>query len=317
VLGVLILSGDQLSTTTGTSGKAPGALLCLGVVLGGYLLTFAYRTGPLHAVGIAATLLALPPFLFFSLYDSNSLPPVPLATALFVTAATWLVSYLVAPGRGHALYLGTGLIAAWLWAMEATEHILTTPFQTVTSGSLFFSPDDSTVVNVHSPDLHTLALMSFIFGIGALIDAVIVERHGYRGMATPLLFTGVVTLAAAIAFISGDAQESGTGGLAILAGLAVLLIGATSGRRLTTWAGGAGVAIGAGLLVDTLAGDSPRGAGLSLVVAGVIVVVVAHVVSTSWKEPPETTAGPSTLAYKGGSTQPAVPPPPPATSSLG
>jgi hypothetical protein len=162
-----------------------------------------------------------------------------------------------------------------------------------------------------------LALISLLFAAGALIDAVTCDRHGRRGMATPLLFVGVVTLAAGIAFLGDDLNESGTGGMAIVAGLAVIVIGATAGRRLTTWAGGAGVAIGTILIVDTLAGDSPRGAGLSLIIAGLIVVATAHVVSTSWKEPAETTPGPSALAYKGGSTQPPAPPPPPAGSALG
>src|SRR5262249_44238870 len=127
VVGVNVLSGDHLGHNRGAAGQAPGALVCLAIVVGGYILAAVYRDGALRTVGVAATLLALPPFLFFTTFSANDVPPIPIATILFVSSAVWLVSFVYGPTRGHLLYLGAGLIAAWLWLLQATENTFTYP----------------------------------------------------------------------------------------------------------------------------------------------------------------------------------------------
>src|SRR5690606_36919286 len=53
--------------------------------------------------------------------DAHDVPPVSFEAVLGLSAAAWLVSYVVGPGRGRPLLLGAGLIFAWLFALQVIE----------------------------------------------------------------------------------------------------------------------------------------------------------------------------------------------------
>jgi hypothetical protein len=333
VFGGLLIGADNIGGGSGGSGsQVPGAAISLAIVLAGYWLSFRFRTGALGAAAVAATVVALPVFLGFALYDSGNVPPLPFDQILLVSTLLWLVSYAAGPARGHNLYLGAGLIGLWLWLLEISEHLLSFPFRALDSlSSLSILPSNPFGTSPFSgspfgtspfgvgdtPDAHTIAAISLVLAVVSLLAAVLLDRGNRRGMATPLMFVGLIQLAVGVILYGDRLEQVGEGFAALLLGLGVVWMGAVAGRRLTTWVGAASVWLGIVLLVDEVLGDSATGEGVGVIIAGLAIVVAAHILSTSWQEPDETVQGPSTFRYSWGSVQPSGPPPPPAGSVLG
>ncbi len=323
VWGALLIGADNIGGGSGGGGsQAPGAVISLAIVLAGYWLSFRFRTGALGAAAVAASVVALPVFFGFALYDNNNVPPLPFDQILLLSAIVWLAAYLFGPARGHNLYLGAGLIGVWLWLLEVSEHLLSFPsralgslssFSVITGSASGGSPFDFG----DTPDAHTIAAISFALAVVSLFAAALFDRNKRQGIATPLLFVGIIQLAVGVILYGDDLEQTGEGLAAILLGLVIVWMGASAERRLTTWVGAASVSIGLLLLVDQVLGDGATGEGVGVIAAGLALVVAAHIVSSSWDEPSETTPGPSTFRYSGGSLQPSGPPPPPAGSVLG
>jgi len=323
VEGVLLVSGDKLFGGGGGGGsQAPGIVLCLAVILVGYGLIARFVHGPLAAAGTAGAAITLPPLWFFLTYSKSSSPDF--ATILVLSSALWTVAYLFGPGRGRALFLGAALLGWWLWAMEATEGVFSFPFVLIgglassfSSASPFSGSSGNDVFARNVPDPSNLGWISLAFAVVYLVAAVALDRRGRHGIATPFMFAGVLTLFTGIGLHSNDFEEAGTGLALVAVGLVLTRLGPLAARRASTWIGAVAVVVGFVLIVDDAVGDDITTMGALLVVVGAATIVVAHVVSTAWKEPPETEPGPSRFVYSGGSTQPSGPPPPPAGSVLG
>jgi len=80
--------------------------------------------------------------------------------------------------------------------------------------------------------------------------------------------------------------------LLVFVGLALAWYGAPFGRRFTTWLWSAGVALGLVLIVGKIFTDSYTGAGITLLVLGVLVVLGASVLATASREPADIEDGP-------------------------
>jgi hypothetical protein len=125
---------------------------------------------------------------------------------------------------------------------------------------------------------------------------------------------GLLALFSGIAFLGDDLEVSGTGLAYFWVGVLIAADGAMSGRRGTTWFGGALVALGTGLFVGDLLPDdaSPNTGGVAFMLAGGALVLLAVWLAATTHEPPDDEPGPSVLrrpTRPAGSAPVAAPPP--------
>lgn len=304
VIGAISLGGDQLfGTSSGEGSQIPGLLITLAVIVTGVALTAHYRNGPLAAAGVAASATALPPFLAFLTYSKGSPPSVD--TILIVSCLGWAAGYLVGPGRGHNLYVGAALLGLWLWFIEVTEHVFSSPTN--------FPFSDFGLSG--GPDVTTVGIYSLVFAVGYLVAARVLDGRNMRGLGTPFAFAGVVTLIIGISSLGEDLQQVGTGVAFVVAGVILMYLGATEGRRATNWIG-AILVFGGITTVVADPFDTATSFGFAEIIVGTGAIALAHWVATQFREPPEIEPVLSRF-YSVGSVQPSGPPPPPAGSVLG
>ena len=310
VLGAVLIGGDQLAGTNGGgSRQIPGMLITLGVIVLGVILTARWHDGPFAAAGVAASAIAVVPFFVFATYSSGSVPPV--ATILFLSWVSWAAGYVVAPGRGHPVYLAAALVGLWTWVIEATQHVSSLPAFAVGSA---LDPTERLGLRA-APDLTAIGNYSLAFALVYLVAGRLFDGNGKHGVATPLMGTGIVILIVGIVALSPDLEQVGTGVALWLAGLVLLLLGATQGRRGTNWIGAILVFIGVSVVLEKPF-DTATALGFAELWAAAVVVLLAAITSVQFREPSELDPIPSRF-YSGGSVQPSGPPPPPAGSVLG
>jgi len=324
VVGAIALGGDQLfGTSSGEGSQIPGLLITFAVIVAGVALTASYRSGPLAAAGVAASAAALPAFLAFLTYSQDS--PPSFDTILLLSFIGWAAGYLVGPGRGHSLYVGAALLGLWLWFVEVTEHLFSFPVnflfglaRAASAGTIDSSSSSSSSFGASSgsvPDATTIGIYTLVFAVGYLVVARLLDRRNLRGLATPFTFAGVVTLIVGVASLSNDLEQVGTGIAFAIAGLLLIYLGATEGRRATNLVGAILVFLGITTVVaDPF--DTATSFGFAEIIVGTVAILIAHWIATQFHEPPETEPVLSRF-YSAGSVQPSGPPPPPAGSVLG
>jgi hypothetical protein len=320
VFGAVVISGDQLiSADSGGGSQFPGIVITLAVVVAGVVAAARYRTGPLAAAGVAASGIALLPFFFFLTYSKNSAPSF--GTILLLSTLGWIAGYLLAPSRGHAFYLALALVGLWLWVVEVTEKLFSFPIgflfalANVASSSAVGGSSSSDFGFKSGPDATTIGGYTLAFAVVYLVVGRVLDRRELRGMATPFMFAGILTLIIGIAAVADDLGEVPTGLVLAVTGAVLCYFGATESRRGTNWAGAILAFLGVTTVV-TNPFDSPTAGGMAELAAGAVVILLAHWISTQFHEPRETDAVLSRF-YSVGSVQPSGPPPPPAGSVLG
>lgn len=313
VLGILVMGGD-LGGDLGGDGfnRVPGLVLSVLLVGAGLWAVSAFGDRPAGTAGTVAAVLGVPPAAGFATVDPAALPPVSPDVVLGLSAAAWLGMWAAGPTRSRPFPLGAGLVAAWLFVLEITEGVFAFPFQLLGSlsptpqpdpfggftsgggqdpfgGGLFGGP------TVLPPDPDTLAVLSLVFAAAYLGAARVLDRTGGRGAATPFTVAALVCGPVGVLLWADTLQAAGTGLAFGVLGAVFAVSGALAGRRATTWAGGAMVALGLFLVVADAVGDDADGttAGAALAVVGAVTVVAAHLLADSLGEPPETVPGPS------------------------
>jgi hypothetical protein len=336
VLGALIISIDSLDGDGDGLNRWPGVLLSLALVIAGMVALSKAPETPIGTAGVVAAALGLPAFMVFVTLSETDLPPYDTTAVLVISTVAWVVAWAVGPGRGHPFFLGAGLLGAWWSALELIEGLFSAPFTIV--GAFFdafsepFAPGadpfdpgfDGTFgpgsfVEPSVPDATTVGLISLLFGIAYLVVGRRLDRAGRFGVGTPFAVATLPCLLLAVTSLADDLDVGGTGALLISLGALLAWHGATVGRRLTTWVGGAGVAIGVATLLSDVS-DSALVIGMLYLAAGIGTVAVAHAVGQALSEPAETVPGPSVLRSGSGATAPpppGAPPGPPAGQAAG
>jgi hypothetical protein len=320
VVGSIALGGDQLfGTSSGNGSQFPGVIITLAVIVAGVALAAQYRHGPLAAAGVAASATALPPFLGFLTYSKGS--PPSFATIFGLSFVGWTAGYFAGPARGHNLYAGAALIGLWMWFIETTEHLFTFPtallfrFASVASAGTVNTPSATSLSSGSAPDASTIGYYTLAFAAAYLVVSRVLDRRALHGLATPFSFAGIVTLIVGISALSNDLEQVGTGIAFAVAGLVLVFLGATEGRRGTNWVGAILVFFGiTTVIADPF--DTATAFGFAEIIAGAVAIVLAHWVVTQFHEPSEVEPFLSRF-YSAGSVQPSGPPPPPAGSVLG
>ena len=191
----------------------------------------------------------------------------------------------------------------------------TTPFDQLPGSSAVLG------TSAHDKSLE-IGIVSLLFGIAYVGALWAFDRRRRRGLGTALVIPGLLALFTGTEVLGNAAHHLWVGGLlTFVAGVGFALVGDIGGRRFTTWAGGAFIALG----VYTFAGDVTNfqqsfsatnvklvrpalitiafGAGL-VVFAWVIALLRARYPGSTGSAPPAVPTGPPPL-------QPAAAPPNP------
>jgi hypothetical protein len=322
IVGVLVLAADTgLDDDTGEFSRTPGILLSALVVAAGFFVLSAMRRGPFATAGTVAAVLGVPAFMFFVTFDENSLPPYNTEAILLVSAAVWLGSYVIGPGKSRPFFLGSGLIALWFSVLELTENVFDSPFEVFglfgTSSSVSFDstgqaidPQTGEIIGsggdfgttggfdeptFDPPDPMTIGMVSLGFGVAFLLAGRWLDRKGRHGAATPFTFAAIPCLAVGVIGLADDLEAAGTGLLLVVIGLTLAYHGASIWRRATSWIGGATMALGLALFLGDMADDNVTTGGMLYVAGGIAMVFVGHLIASAIAELDElmvTTGGP-------------------------
>jgi hypothetical protein len=295
VLGTLLVGGDSLGGDNGDTGsQVPGALLSLAVVVGGLVVLAKLREGPVATAGSVAAAFGVPPLLFFLSFDESSLPPYSTELILYGSTVVWLVLWLIGPAQARSVFLGGAALGFWASALQATEGLFTSPFDALSTAFGSFDGTDFGGGGFDPPDPATMGALSLVIGLAYLFIARSWDRKGRHGAATPVFVAALVVLPFAVSFLGDELNGIGAGLLGVVVGGLVAALGASSGRRATTWLGAAGAALGFVAIVFDLF-DEPTPAGIGLIVVGALVVLGSEAGRNAVDEPDELVPGPSTI----------------------
>jgi hypothetical protein len=171
-----------------------------------------------------------------------------------------------------------------------------------------------------------IGIVSLLFGFVYLGALTLLDRRGWRGLGTAFVLPGLLALFTGTEALGNAADHAWVGGLlTFAAGVLFAVAGERGGRRFSTWAGGAFVAIGAYTFAADVANldNSFGGFGASLkrpafviMGSGCVLVALAYLVSRarprpSRRGPAEPTAPPAGPEQPFMPTLPLPPPRPP------
>jgi hypothetical protein len=306
VAGVLTLAGDAGVSDDGGFNRAPGIILSLLVVGAGLLVLQLRDQGPLATAGSVAVAAGTPAAIGFLVLGGGD---GRLDTAITLSALAWLATYVVGPGRGRPVFLGLAAYGVWSTILQmvgaggTTSLLALTPFGWFAFGESceydsFTGSSDCTSMGpfgmgFDQPDWAALGLVSLAVGLGYFLLSQRLDRSGRHGMSTPFVFVGLLAVVQGVIAMSIELEDAHGAGAVILAvGVALAGFGGSTGRRFTTWFGGAASALGVGLVVlpDV---DSASVGGLLLLGSGLVVVVVTHLVAEQLGEPDELAVDPA------------------------
>jgi hypothetical protein len=287
------LDGDGGVTTSGSSRRFLGAGLFFLLTAVGYGLVILRRRGPLATAGAVAGAAGVPLTVLFVSFDLGGAFngggfPFSVDAVYLVSILAWLISYFAVPGaKGRSFYLGLAAvgIAAYLGLKASGDAVVRTVFGSVATGGLASGGDTGTV-----------AAVGLTFGLAYYAIAVLLDKKGYAGAAVAMVYAGFVTTLGGIFGAVPSFGMLGTGFLLVVLGAGLSWYGGHFGRRFTTWAWMAALLIGIGLIVAKAIPDSYTGAGLTFIVIGLVVAMLAHVLSTATSEQPDIIDEPSVQA---------------------
>jgi uncharacterized protein DUF2510 len=204
---------------------------------------------------------------------------------LALLAAAYIGQWAWSPARGSMILLTLGLLSIWGFVLDIAADDSTsraTNFDT-------FEPIPNT--SFTSGD-ETVAYLSLALGALLLFGARTLDKRGWLGVSTSAIVVGDIAFVVGVFGVVGAFDSDTVGSILIIgAGLILTLVGATAGRRFTTWLGGIGVLIGLVALILTVF-DSADAVqfGITATVVGVAVIAaVAFIDTDGLRSTPTTT----------------------------
>jgi hypothetical protein len=310
VAGVLVAAATLAFVIEVTDHDAtlPGVGFNLLLMAAAVAVGFFVR-GPVRSAAVAALVLAIPQFWTFAVVgDGEGIDRGDFRVILLLSVVTYLVFYLLTWTRGRAILLGLALLLFTNWivfevADQATPFGLGATSQ-VTRG--FNGPRQLVGNDDHATET---GITELILAAVLLGGAVVLDRRGRAGAATPLLVVGGLQAVSAATILGVDANDVYAAGVFVaIAGLAIGLAGTLGRRRGTSWVGAAVLLVGALIVVvngtnDAVEGKDGAGAvfGAFALVAAAVLLLIGVLVARAVDEPLD------------GGEPPAVPPsaPPP------
>jgi hypothetical protein len=271
---------EGFASTGGGDRRFLGFVLFLGAAVFGYLTAIVRRDGPLATAGAVAAAFGVPLALAFLTLDVGAVfrgaDPFDVDAVLPLSVVVWALSYFVVPGtRGRAVFLAAAAIGVYSYlGLKAAGG------DAVRSAAPAFGAGGGS-------DTGSLTAVGLIFGLAYYGIAALLDRRGRAGAAVALVVAGFSATVAGIIASGPDFGRAGVGVLLIVVGLVLAWYGARSGRRFTTWTWSLGIVIGLGLIVSRIFPDNYTGAGVTLIIVGLLVVGAAYMIATATKEAPE------------------------------
>src|SRR5262245_33852286 len=291
VAGVLVAAAVLAFVIEVTDDDAtlPGVGFNLLLIAAALAAGFFVR-GPVRSAAVAALVFAIPQFWAFAVVgDGEGIDRGDFRIILLLSVATYVVFYLLTWTRGRAVLLGLALLLFTNWIVfevsdQSTPFGLGAPTQ-VTRG--FNEPRQL----VGNDDNQTeTGIVEVILAAVLLGGAVVLDRRGRAGAATPLLVVGGLQAVSAAAVLGTDADNVyAAGAFVAVAGLAIGLAGTLGRRRGTSWVGAAVLLVGALIVVingtnDAVSGQDGAGGvfgGFALLAAAVLLVIGVLVARTT------------------------------------
>lgn len=249
-----------------------GAGLAALLVVAGYVLAVSQRRGALATAGVVLIGIGLPIAIGFLTLDATS--GTNSDAVFWVSVIVWAATYLFVPGaKGHTFFVF--LVAAGL-----LNYLIAKNTNNVSTDVVFGA-------GPHFPASGTIAAIGLVLGVIYYAIAFGLDRTGRHGAATGLVFPAFAATALGIIAWSPDIHRAGAGVLAVIVGLVICWYGGRYGRRATCFAAAAGVAAGVVAIVADAVGDNNTGtaAGVSFLLVGVAIMIVAGVLNRTLDEP--------------------------------
>ena len=239
---------------------APGVLTGLVLVACGYGV-MNWLGGVVRPAGVSLVLLGIPIMVGFGLNGQlNQAWQV-----LLLLALLWGIAYVAPISHGELSFLIGSLGATWALIVNRVAALA----------------DDDGVSSI-TPSFPTpgendaAAYVSLAVGVVLLLAAYWLDRTGWAGTATGFISVGnlafVIGVAGVLASFDGVVAPSL---VVVVAGFAMTIVGAGSGRRFTAWLGAVGMAVGLiALIVDLFnpTTENPGGFGIAAIGVGVVIV---------------------------------------------
>lgn len=139
IIGPLQIAGNESAAIDPSGSSVPGILLTAALVGLGYTLLHVFRDGPMATAGSIAAVGGIPSLMFFLTMDTSRGLSYSAEGILLVSCAAYLVTWYAGAGRTRPVFLGMGLLAAWMFVVQVVEEVFD-------AGLLFFPVDRKSVV---------------------------------------------------------------------------------------------------------------------------------------------------------------------------
>jgi MFS family permease len=285
LVGLFAWAGDRLgsgftdsSALDASDNNTLGGFLFLGAAVVGLVLAVTRRTGPLATAGLVLAAGGVPLALIFFTFDvsSGGAYPFNLDAVVWVSIAFWLVGYLALPGlRGHT-------VLVFLIASTFFDYVLFKSAQSELTSRIATSIIDTS--GDSEAGAAAVTAVGLLFGLAYYGIAWALDRRGHHGPATGLVYPAFGALVTGLIGAGIEWNLTTAGVLTVVVGALGCLYGGRYGRRATCLFWAAGIAIGVGIVVGDNIHDS-TGAGITLAVIGVVLVVLAQVAAAALHEP--------------------------------
>jgi hypothetical protein len=282
--GALGLIGE-LVDDDGDGARILAGVLALAVAAAALFARTLPRLEPSIATAlVAVAAIAAGAGVMLVLVDPSSVDGLSSFTApLLFAAIVWLVLFFAGPVKGRPFVLGLALVAVWFGALTVVD-----PFDATSSTDVFseigepveddptiggfddeFTFDEEFEFEEEPPVIELfpfgfdvegaagdVGAVSLLFGVGYLIASAAFDRRRRGDVSTPFVAVGIPAAALGLIGVSADIGSVPGALFTLLVAGAVCWMGAAYGRRLSTWAGAAGVAVALGALADKIDGDN-------------------------------------------------------------
>lgn len=278
VAGGMVTAGAGDSVSRGGVAAVAAVLIAVGLIARLVLDApwRAVRTGAvaLGAVGIVALAATVPD-------DTSSNF---LRTLFLIATIGFVVAWLVPGYRGHPVMLALALLtfAGLLADVLASD-----------SRASFGGPFGLGIDGGLNAAVGRILLVA---GLGYLAGVWFFDRRGYAGVGTAFAVAALATTTIGAFGVASDLGDEGGSLLILVVGTVVCAVGARSDRRATAWWGAALGALGAAsLAVSLFQPESASGNGVTVAVAGALMVGATTLLTLRRRRPtptPTTTLAP-------------------------
>lgn len=279
VAGILIAAAVVAFVVEVTDDDATLPGVGFNLLLGAAALAVGFRyRGPVRSAAVGALVVAIPQIWLFAIAgDGEGVDRGDWRAMLLLTVATYAVLYVLTWTRGRAVLLGLALLVAagWLVFEVADQPTL---FGIERSDLIARSGLGGPRVLLSDRDdtLTETGIVEALIALAGLGTAVVLDRRGKAGAATPFLVVGSLYALGAAVTLGIDIEDWYAGGiLAAGAGLAIGLAGSLGRRRATSWIGSAVLLAGTVVIVAQGTEDAVSGGDGAAAVFGAFALLGA------------------------------------------